>query len=517
MKQTIKERRLGEWKKNLPTFWDAAKRYFDGDLPRKDFKGISGGFGCYAQRADDKVMLRLRMTAGRVPKDVFAFFAGILKKYPGVGAHFTTCQSIQLHNLDYEKLVAIQKAAYDHGIITMGGGGDNPRNVMCSPLSGIDKDEYFNVLPYAEAAADYALSFIGSPKKLPRKYKIVFSNSPRNESHATFHDLGFVARSDHKFDVYASGGLGPNAAMGLLMEEAVSPKDILYYVYAQWKTFQENGNFENRGRARSRYLPVTMGVEGYKKEFFKNLEEIRAKEDLTLSLRTSASRKKGDGGTVEDPRVIPQKQEGLYSVKWHTAGGWPKNEDFIAVSNAIKPMRGVELRLGSYETAYIVNLTSSEAKEILAVTERSAAKTPFECSVSCVGGTICQQGIRDSHGVLEASIKAVKEANLPADALPLCHFSGCPSSCGTHQVGVIGFRGSTKNKQSAFALFLGGCKEQGHEIFSDEVGTMYDRDVPKFLVTLGKTVAKSGKSFEEWKKVHEGEIEKIARPFLDAE
>ena len=33
--------------------------------------------------------------------------------------------------------------ALDAGIVTMGGGGDFPRNVMCSPLSGVEEGEYF--------------------------------------------------------------------------------------------------------------------------------------------------------------------------------------------------------------------------------------------------------------------------------------------------------------------------------------------------------------------------------------
>ena len=33
----------------------------------------------------------------------------------------------------------------DHGIVTMGGGGDFPRNVTVSPLSGVEKE---NILTF---------------------------------------------------------------------------------------------------------------------------------------------------------------------------------------------------------------------------------------------------------------------------------------------------------------------------------------------------------------------------------
>ena len=54
----------------------------------------------------------------------------------------------------------IMEKALDVGIVTMGGGGDFPRNVMCSPLSGVEKEEYFDVRPWAEAAGELSLIHI---------------------------------------------------------------------------------------------------------------------------------------------------------------------------------------------------------------------------------------------------------------------------------------------------------------------------------------------------------------------
>ena len=72
--------------------------------------------------------------------------------------HFTTCQTIQFHDLNQEQVFGVMEQALDAGIITMGGGGDYPRNVMCSPLSGTEKDEYFDVLPWARAVSYTHLS-----------------------------------------------------------------------------------------------------------------------------------------------------------------------------------------------------------------------------------------------------------------------------------------------------------------------------------------------------------------------
>ena len=69
---------------------------------------------------------------------------------------------------------------------------------MRSPLSGVEKDEYFDVLPYAKAISEYLISLIGKIK-LPRKLKVGFSNSSKNIVHATYRDMGFVAKQNGNF------------------------------------------------------------------------------------------------------------------------------------------------------------------------------------------------------------------------------------------------------------------------------------------------------------------------------
>ena len=65
----------------------------------------------------------------------------------------------KLHYLDCNAVCEDQgEVALNAGIVTMGGGGDFPRNVMCPPLTGSDPDAYFDVLPYAEEAGEYLMN-----------------------------------------------------------------------------------------------------------------------------------------------------------------------------------------------------------------------------------------------------------------------------------------------------------------------------------------------------------------------
>jgi ferredoxin-nitrite reductase len=508
------------WKKELPAFREKTEAFYAGELSKGDYKGFSGLYGSYAQKGGTASMLRLRMTAGRVTKEKLAFVAESIRKYDIKKLHFTTCQTIQLHDLDPETVYAVMEAALDAGIVTMGGGGDYPRNVMCSPLSGVEQGEYFNVLPYAEAAGEYLMNFIQA-EKMPRKLKVGFSNSPKNLPHATYRDLGFAAREDGRFDVYSAGGLGNNPRFGVCVAEAVEPEKILYYIKAMWLTFRAYGNYENRGKARTRYMQESLGGEAqYRAAYLEKLQEVfDSGENLDLSagdLAGSFLTKSGNGSTIEDRRVIVQNQPGLYTVVWHPIGGQPDPKRFCELADLVCGIEGAEVRLAPDETAYIINLNGDEAAKVLAATDDSAA-TLFETSVSCIGASICQVGVRDSQALLAACVAAVREAGLPDGALPQIHISGCPSSCGTHQTGVIGFRGAAKKAegkaQSAFMLYVGGEERQGEEKMGCEYGTILERRIPEFLVKLGRAVSESGLDFDAWRAQNPEKIREIAEEY----
>ena len=143
------------WKKDYEEFEKVTRQFYAGEVSVPEYKGFSGGFGSYAQRGGKASMLRLRLPGGRVTKDKLKFVVDSIRKYNIDKVHFTTCQTIQLHNLNADTVCELAVAALDHGIVTRGGGGDFPRNVMVSPLSGVEQGEYFDVSPYAEAAAEY--------------------------------------------------------------------------------------------------------------------------------------------------------------------------------------------------------------------------------------------------------------------------------------------------------------------------------------------------------------------------
>ncbi len=508
------------FRSKLPEFEEKTRAFHDRVMNMKDYKGFSGKYGSYAQRGGQKHMLRLRMTAGRLTPEKLNFIIEQIRKHHVDLVHFTTCQAVQFHNLEPEAVYDIMDGALDADIVCYGGGGDYPRNVMCSPLSGTEKDEYFDVMPYAEKTADFLMHYIDR-EKMPRKLKVAFSNSKANIPHATFRDLGFTAREDGKFDVFAAGGLGNNHRLGVRVAEGINPSDILYYVRAMIETFRKYGNYENRAKARTRYMVDALGgEEAFRDAYRKELQAVLdSGEDLKIrDIEIQEISKKPDGAAPESWKISGQKQPGLYTVMWHPIGGSPDLMVLEEVAEAMKHMAQSEIRIAPDETAYIVNLTGKEAEEILNITEKDAAKNPFETSISCIGSSICQVGLRDSQSLLKSVIEAAREASIADGALPQIHISGCPSSCGTHQVGEIGFRGAIKMVDKkplpAFVMYEYGDDRQGEERFAREIGTILQSDIPQMLVALGKKVMDSGLTWKEWVKANPDGIRQTAAQWL---
>ena len=233
-----------------------------------------------------------------------------------------------------------------------GGGGDFPRNIMCAPLSGVEKGEYFDVMPYALTMGDYMLGFIKGPK-FPRKLKCAFTNTASNATHATIRDLGFAANEDGTFDVYICGGMGNNPKIGVKAAEHIDPLNIRYYAKAMVETFKANGNYENRGRARTRYMQETLGVEGLKAEFNKQLEEAYKDSSLKIDKaeitawenafadELKAKQDKGEKASdelISNKRVYAQKQDGLYAVYYQPIGGMIEPKALVKLYETIKDM-----------------------------------------------------------------------------------------------------------------------------------------------------------------------------------
>ncbi|MDO4633867.1 MAG: nitrite/sulfite reductase [Eubacteriales bacterium] len=488
---------------------ESSIRFENKEITAKEYKTVSCGFGTYMQRDQEHHMLRLRLFGGTLTKEQLACILESAEKHQISTVKISTGQTLQLHDLSPAAVRATAKEVLKAGIVTRGTGGSHPANVIAPPLSGVEKGEYFDVLPYAKAVHEYILSIVGT-LKFPRKLKISFSSSLKNETHSTFRDLGFAANEDGTFDVYATGGLGVSPKMGILVKDHLAPEKILYYVRALMNVFIEHGDYEHRVRARSRYLQETLGEEKIRELVLQEVSRLEETENLDVHVEPKQIRKQGSGSIAENFRIREQKQAGLYAVYYHSTGGFFTIERLKEMYQAIREMEEVEIRLSIDGGLYFINCNAGEAAQLYKMTEKDSASTKFQTSIACVGRTRCAIGGCDSQKLLADCLQELSGDMEAMSVLPQIRISGCASSCSAHQSAVLGFRGGMKRSEDgpkqAFCVFWGGCEQLGSEKLTESDSFIFAEKIPAFLHELADMVKAVGMDFESWLPEHEEEM-----------
>ena len=495
-------------------------KFINKEITMMEFKHASGGMGVYAHRGGEKFMIRLRIASGITDVREMKLVRDITEKYELGGLHFTTRQAIQLHELDIDQICDIMKEALELDIYTRGSGGNFPRNVAISPLSGVDKNEAFDVTPYALAVGKHFLEKIYT-YNLPRKLKVSFSSSEEDTAHCTVQDLGFLAvKKDEKeyFKVYLGGGLGRNPKLAVILDELIDPRDVLYYIDGMISMFMAEGDYTNKNKARIRYILDRMGEEEFIKCYKKHVNEVKNMSTLDLSVETKEYNKKGIEIDTKHPRLYSQKQEGLYSVYVHPIGGQLTIEQLNLILDQLENSDDVEIRLSMTEGVWFINLNGEEANRLLEATQGMGGESKLGQSTACIGVPTCQIGLCNSQGTLNSIVKHFESKNFTEDILPKVYISGCGNSCGVHEIGKIGFVGKKKKVndklEECFELHIGGSYNIMGPKFGELQGDIISSQIPGFLYELATEIKRSNSTFDEFIFNKESEFKIIVNKYL---
>lgn len=491
-------------KDEIPAFKADGEAFLNGEISKLGFKSKSGGFGVYAHRDGKSFMIRLRILSGVLSKEQLEIVAHLAKKYTVPMIHFTTRQAIQYHGISLEHICDIMAEGLEHNLYTRGAGGNYPRNVAMSPLSGVDPEEVFDVVPYAMAANAYFLKRINT-YHLPRKLKVAFSSSVKDTAQATVQDLGFVAtlkEGKPYFKVYLGGGLGRNPRVGALVPELLPAEDVLYALDAMVNLFQAEGDYENHNKARIRYIAERMGDEAFAACFLKHLEAARGKSDLAFKAEQPRYQKEGIEKALNHPAICAQKQPGLYSYYFHPLGGQLDVTLLEKINAVIAPMADVYGRLSMGEGMYLINLNGEEAQKVAEALDAFNYVKGMEKSRSCIGVPICQMGVLPSQSALLGLMKAFESQEALKEVLPPFYISGCPNSCGVHEIGAIGLVGKKKKLngvlKGVYDVYMNGACQVGESRLGDLMGEVEETKVGDCFLALAQKIAASGETFANY-------------------
>jgi ferredoxin-nitrite reductase len=500
-------------KESLTSYKNAVESVLKEEVAFPDIKKVTSSMGVYGQRDKGTYMQRVRIPGGICEVAWLKSIYKIGKDKHAPRVHFTTRQDIQYHGLTLKETVEVQHELLENGLAVTGGGGNQPRNAACSPLSGIIPDATFDVAPYALAVCDYIMATIDT-FHLPRKYKIAFSNDSEDTVNACITDLGFRAvlkDGQPAFKVYVGGGMGRNPKAGIVYDHNLPVEDILYVVEGVKRFFEKYGNYENRNKARLRYIVMEQGEETFLENLKAIVQQVKLEKDLTYAPVQKAVVKPGIIKDFTDKRVLPQKQKGLYAVYVHPQGGYLTMSQLGELVDLLERIPEASLRLTMNESFYICNLNGEEAESVKNATAAIHVGGIADKVVACVGSTTCQIGIAPSEDILTAIHTHFKKLPVSLqDALPVVHISGCTSSCTCHQVQPIGFFGGKKRigeeVKTVLNLSINGQRSENGCVLGEEIGAVIAEEVPQFLENVAKWCIAHGQGLSENEKITQAVI-----------
>lgn len=505
-------------------FQTKVSEYLSGTL--ENLKPYSSIMGIYKEGSKNSYMIRPRFPGGIATLEQLQAIANIANKY-SLRLRFTTRQDLQLHAVPLEKVNIILDNLLQVGLITTGAGGDGIRNITCSPLSGIARDEIFDVTPYMIAITNFMLRTTEN-LQLPRKYKVSFSNTADDTANASISDLGFIAKKENNklgFCVYAAGGLGSNSQLAIKLSDFILAEDALFYVEAMKNIFAREGDRTNRNKARLRFVRQRLGDEVFLTYFQQELHQLKlTNPELKLTLNPTTVATEDNSFFPWDKEyqniIFPQKQSGLYAIYIHPSKGEILPTQILTLTEFLKAVTPkVELRLTSSQGFFVRNLSVKAVDQLLLLTDSLISPFSIDNTVSCAGPQFCNFGINDSQSLLTSILEFFKNQPLAIkSALPTPLISGCPNSCAQHQKGLIGFTGRKKRLDGkivdTYLLSLGG--RVGYQAkFGENIGEILATRIPAFLLELAILKAQyPSVSFSEFLEQQHLQILNLTKAYL---
>ncbi len=497
--------------------------YRAGGLDFKSWKKHAAPMGVYQEREKTSFMIRPRIFNGIVSRSQLIGLARLSNEHGDGRLHLTTRQDIQLHGFGFDGVIETLPQIIKIGLINRGAGGNSIRNIACSPLSGVDPDEVFDVTEHAQKAVAYSLGLEGATD-LPRKYKIGFSSSTKDGGNAGIADLGFVATvkdEQRGFIVYAGGGLGTNPRTGLRLADFIKEHEIFAYIGAMKNLFYEQGDRENHSKARIRHVVDRLGEKSFIELFNKYLNDLQ-QEDIALASNSEQLLSRPSLYSGDDQRVIQQKQSGYYTITFRPTNGdlnIDVVERLLELTNADKET--IEFRVGLDQSLYIRNVSGNEVESLITFINTYTGYTIIDQSLTCIGAKTCRIGLTNSQGLLpQILVKLSDLSSAVKKKLPKLFVSGCKNSCGYHQTAPVGFYGkfimTPQGRVPAYGVMIGGKIAAGDSRIAEEIGVLAARHVPSYYRAIVDHYIGSGiLEFEDYLQIERDQIVKLLENYRE--
>ena len=129
----------------------------DGKLDEDKFRSLRLARGVYGQRQSGVQMIRIKLPYGKTKLNQLLRIADVADEYSTGKLHITTRQDIQIHYVSLDRTPELWAELERDDVTLREACGNTVRNVTASALAGVDKNEPFDVSPYAHALFEFFL------------------------------------------------------------------------------------------------------------------------------------------------------------------------------------------------------------------------------------------------------------------------------------------------------------------------------------------------------------------------
>jgi sulfite reductase (NADPH) hemoprotein beta-component len=488
-------------------FRDQVARRLSGELTEEEFKPLRLMNGVYLQL--HAYMLRIAIPYGTLSSEQMRMLAHVARRYDRGYGHFTTRQNIQFH---WIKLAELPDAMADLASVGMHGmqtSGNCVRNITTDQWAGVAPDEIEDPRVLAEVIRQH-VTLHPEFTFMPRKFKIAVGSSSHDRAALRIHDLALRLfrneAGETGFEVMVGGGLGRTPFLAKTIKLFLHKRDVLSYVEAVLRTYNQFGRRDNIYKARIKILVHELGVEAFAKEVeaeWQSIKDGALALDPAVVAEIAGRFRYPDYQRLDDtsPELAAARKADRQFDAWvGNSVANHKMPGYAIVTLSLKPEGGTpgdataaqmdaiadlaerysfgEIRVGHEQNLVLPHVAQRDLLALWRELDAIGVATPNVNLVSdiiaCPGLDYCSLANARSIPIAQEITRRFRNGDLARDLGRMhINISGCINACGHHHVGHIGILGVEKNGEEFYQITLGGKADENATL-----GTLIGPAVP---------------------------------------
>jgi sulfite reductase beta subunit-like hemoprotein len=478
-------------REEIETFRSKANAFLAGEIPEDEFRPFRLKHGIYGQRQPGVQMVRCKVPGGLLTAAQMEQMARISERFAGGKGHITTRQNMQYHFVPLADTADVMHLLADVGLTNREACYNTVRNVTTCALSGLSRDEVFDVRPYAQRIA-YAFLRKDLTGNLPRKFKIAFDGCRDHDCIAgAINDIGLraVERDGRRgFRVVIGGGLGPLPTEAQLLDEFLPEERLMNRCEAVVRVFNKYGNRQNRNKARMKFVLRERGIDWLREQIEREYADILENggiawpelvpegfgghqshpQPLGQGALLPVIRSNGTGVALYDrwleTNLVEQKQSGYATIVVRVDQGNLTSTQMRGLARLAADAGDGLLRIGIDQNILLGFIPLGRLRGLHAALGDlglgDAGAREIGDVTTCPGAYSCNLALTKSMNLGAALQDAVRRYDDAAVRELSIKVSGCPNSCGQHWIADFGFYGNARKIEGReipyYQMLLGG-------------------------------------------------------------